>query len=142
VADGRLTLPVRSGVMDLALSVFAPRNAAELRRILRPAGTLLVVTPTDRHLHEIAGPLNLLAVDPRKPQRLDEQLAPHFDLLDQAAREFALSLPPAELEHLVLMGPNAFHTDPAALRARIAALASPVTVTASVTIAAYRPRPA
>ena len=37
VADGRLTLPVRSGVMDLALSVFAPRNAAELRRILRPA---------------------------------------------------------------------------------------------------------
>ena len=79
VADGRLALPVQSGVIDLALSVFAPRNAAELRRILRPVGTLLVVTPTDRHLAEIVGPLNLLGVDPCKSQRLDEQLGPYFD---------------------------------------------------------------
>jgi hypothetical protein len=40
------------------------------------------------------------------------------------------------------MGPNAFHADPAALRDRIAALPAPTPVTASVTVAAYRPRAA
>jgi 23S rRNA (guanine745-N1)-methyltransferase len=142
VADGRVALPLRTGAFDLALNLFAPRNAPELRRILRPDGTLLVVTPTERHLQEIAGPLELLAVDPMKPQRLEEQLGPHFDHLDQVGCEFALALPPAELERLVLMGPNAFHADPAALRDRIAALSAPTPVTASVTVAAYRPRPA
>ena len=140
VADGRLALPLRSGAFDLALNLFAPRNAPELRRILRLDGTLLVVTPTDRHLRELAGPLELLAVDPNKTQRLEEQLGPHFDPLGQTGCEFALSLSPADLERLVLMGPNAFHAAPAALRDRIAALPAPTAVTASVTVAAYRPR--
>jgi 23S rRNA (guanine745-N1)-methyltransferase len=140
VADGRLALPLRSAAFDLALVLFAPRNGPELRRILRPGGLLLVATPTDRHLHEIVASLQLLTVDPDKARRLDDQLGPHFELLDQTDREFALALPPADLERLVLMGPSAFHTDPAALRDRIAALPSPTAVTASVTIAAYRPR--
>ena len=100
----------------------------------------MVVTPTDRHLREIVAPLQLLAVAPTKSRRLDDQLGPHFDLADHASTEFALALPPADLERLVLMGPNAFHTDPTALRDRIAALPSPAPVTASVTIAADRPR--
>jgi 23S rRNA (guanine745-N1)-methyltransferase len=142
VADGRVALPLRSGGFDVALNLFAPRNAPELRRILRPDGTLLVVTPTERHLQEIAGPLDLLAIDPRKPQRLEEQLGPHFDPLGQAGCEFTMELPPDDLQRLVLMGPNAFHADPAALHDRIAALPAPTTVTASVTVAAYRPRAA
>jgi 23S rRNA (guanine745-N1)-methyltransferase len=141
VADGRLPLPLRSGAFDLALSVFAPRNAPELQRILRPQGTLLVVTPSDRHLNPMVARLQLLTVDPDKARRLDQQLGPHFEQIDQTPCEFPLSLPHAHLEQLVLMGPSAFHADPITLRARIAALPAPVAVTASVTITAYRPRP-
>jgi len=66
VADVRARLPIADGAAAVALSVFAPRPAAELRRILHPAGRLLVVTPDPDHLGELAGPLGLLAVDPRK----------------------------------------------------------------------------
>ncbi len=63
-------LPVADGAAALALSVFAPRHGAELRRVLHPAGRLLVVTPDSDHLGELAGPLGLLEVDPRKDERL------------------------------------------------------------------------
>ena len=62
------------------LSVFAPRNASEMARILAPGGTLLAVTPTTRHLHELVGPLGLLSVPDDKEDRLDAQLASHFTL--------------------------------------------------------------
>jgi 23S rRNA (guanine745-N1)-methyltransferase len=52
------------------LNVFAPRDGAELRRILRPSGSLLVVTPGPDHLRELIGPLGLLSVDERKAERL------------------------------------------------------------------------
>ena len=140
VADGRLPLPVRTGVVDLALSVFAPRNSSELRRVLRPGGTLQVVTPTERHLMEIVGPLGLLTVDTRKQERLEGQLGGLFALADQRECEFVARLAPVDVERLVLMGPSAFHTDPGGLAAGIAALRSPVPVTVSVTISTYRPR--
>ena len=140
VCDGRLRLPVRTGVADVLLNVFAPRNGAEMRRILRDDGTLLVVSPTERHLRELRTTLALLAVDPAKQDRIEQQLGPHFTPLDSQPLELAMRLGHADIEHLVLMGPNAFHADPAALRDRIRQLASDTTVTASVTIAAYRPR--
>ena len=43
--DAWRRLPVAEEVADLVLNVFAPRDGAELRRILRPSGSLLVVTP-------------------------------------------------------------------------------------------------
>ena len=43
-------LPVRTGSAALALSIFAPRNPAEIHRILCDGGTLIVVSPTTRHL--------------------------------------------------------------------------------------------
>jgi hypothetical protein len=63
----------------LVLSVFAPRNGAELRRILSPAGRLLVVTPQRDHLGEIVRPLGLLPVDKRKEERLADTLGPYFE---------------------------------------------------------------
>ena len=76
-------LPVTATAAVLALNVFAPRNGAELRRILNPAGRLVVVTPDDDHLRELAGALGLLSVDERKQERLAEKLGPYFDLTSQ-----------------------------------------------------------
>ena len=59
-------LPLQDDVADVVLNVFAPRNAAEMRRVLKPDGRIVVVTPTERHLHE----LELLRVHPEKRERL------------------------------------------------------------------------
>ena len=69
-------LPLRDGVADAVLNVFAPRNAAEIARVLRRDGAALIVTAAAGHLEELVGPLGLIGVDPDKEERLDEQIAP------------------------------------------------------------------
>jgi SAM-dependent methyltransferase len=139
VADVRARLPIADGAAAVALSVFAPRPAAELRRILHPAGRLLVVTPDPDHLGELAGPLGLLAVDPRKEERLTARLGPYFDLVTQRQHRFGVALGHRDVATVVGMGPSSWHADPAELAARIAALPDPVPVTVSVTMWAFRP---
>ncbi len=48
-----------------------------------------------------------------------------------------MRLSAADVRTVVAMGPSAWHTDPAELDARLAALPDPVEVTASVTVASY-----
>ncbi len=139
VADVRGRLPVADRAAALALSVFAPRPPAELRRVLHPAGRLLVVTPDSDHLGELAGPLGLLAVDPRKDERLTARLGPYFDLAGQSQHRFRLALRHRDVAAVVGMGPSAWHADPAELTERIAALPSPMPVTVSVTMWTFRP---
>jgi 23S rRNA (guanine745-N1)-methyltransferase len=71
-------LPVTDSAADLLLNVFAPRDGAEFRRILRPDGRLLLVTPAADHLSELTQPLGLLHVDERKRDRLAGKLSPHL----------------------------------------------------------------
>lgn len=139
VADVRARLPIADGAAALALSVFAPRPAAELHRILHPAGRLLVVTPDPDHLDEMAGPLGLLAVDPRKEERLAARLGPYFDLATQRQHRFEVALRHQDVAALVAMGPSSWHADPAELAGRIEALPDPVPVTVSVTMWAFQP---
>ncbi|SFO84259.1 23S rRNA (guanine745-N1)-methyltransferase [Amycolatopsis arida] len=134
--------PIGTGVADLVLNVFAPRNATEFHRVLRPGGALLVVSPGPGHLAELAGTLGLLAVERDKEERLDAGLAGSFTLVDRANRELALTLTVDEARALVRMGPNAHHLDRDGLADRLAALAGPVAVTASFVLSTYRPRKA
>lgn len=133
LADTWGTLPLADGCVDLLLNVFAPRNGAQMRRVLRPDGLLIVVTPTGRHLAELRERLGLLAVDPAKADRLARELR-DFDPAGERVLEWPLALSEAETEDLIAMGPNAFHE-----RARAT---GPVTCTASVRIGLYRPNPA
>jgi 23S rRNA (guanine745-N1)-methyltransferase len=133
-------LPLADGSAALLLDVFAPRNGAEFRRVLRPDGALLVVTPAEDHLAELVGGLGLLRVDPDKAGRVAGSLAGHFDLVDRADHRRALALARPEVRTLVGMGPSAWHADPDRLAERIEALPEPVTVTASVRLAVYHPR--
>ncbi|MFF2120548.1 putative RNA methyltransferase [Kitasatospora sp. NPDC058184] len=138
VCDAWRPLPLRDASAELMLNVFAPRNGPEIRRVLRPGGTLLLVSPTARHLRELVGALGLLSVDEEKQRRIDEKLGPYLEPAGRREVEFTLRLGPQGVRTVVGMGPSAWHTDPERLAAALAELPEPVEVTASVTVAAYR----
>ncbi|MEU8181783.1 putative RNA methyltransferase [Micromonospora sp. NPDC049044] len=140
LADTWQRLPLADASTAVLLNVFAPRNGPEFHRVLDPAGTLLVVTPDDDHLTELVGALDLLRVDPDKADRVSGSLGGHFTAVSSAVHRAELALTRPEVATLVGMGPNAWHTDPAALTARLAALPEPVRVTVAVRVDAYRPR--
>lgn len=93
-------IPLDDDVADLLVNVFAPRNPAEMRRVLAPGGSLLVVTPTERHLQE----LELLAIHPDKRARLHDA----FDTpVQERLVEFQFEVD--DVTPLVAMGPGAHH---------------------------------
>jgi len=139
VADVWHGLPIRDGSVDVAVNVFAPRNAAELRRILRPGGALVVVTPTARHLAELVRRLGLLSVDEAKDARLRDQLGGDFTLVSAQPYQRRMALSPADVLALVLMGPSAWHVDRAAVDAAVTELPDPIEVTLSTTVSTFRP---
>ena len=136
-ADVWKPLPLKEGVAGLVLGVFAPRNPAELARILGAGGSFVAVTATSRHLFELVSPLGLLSVPGDKEDRLDAQLAGHLDLVSRRTVEYAMFLTREEAGQLVRMGPSAWHVDEASAGERLAALPDPLTVTASVTLSRY-----
>ncbi len=133
-------LPVADGAASLVLSVFAPRNGAEFRRILAPDGALVVVTPTSQHLAELVDSLGLLSVDPNKDDTVAASLEEHFERVSHARYERSLDLSHKAVAALVGMGPSAWHVAPDEFAARIGALGESIATTASVDISAYGPR--
>lgn len=139
--DAWRRLPVADTAASLVLDVFAPRDGAELRRILRPGGRLLVVTPRPDHLAELTGPVRLLRVDDRKAERLAGTLGPYFTAGGEQVVSAPMALDHASVAALAAMGPSAFHAEPGETARRIAALPEPLAVTLAVTVSALRPRP-
>jgi 23S rRNA (guanine745-N1)-methyltransferase len=127
-------LPLRGEIAGLVLNVFAPRNGAEMARLLHPRGSLVVVTPTARHLEQLVPALGLLSVDARKQERLDRELGDRFRVARAEVLEWSMTLGSGDLEAVVAMGPSAAHVEPPALRERIASLPDRVEVTASVRV--------
>ena len=130
---------MRDAAFATALNVFAPRNAVETHRVLRPGGHLVVVTPNSGHLAELVSELDLLTVDERKQQRLREQLTDHFEPVRSRRCEFAMRLTAEEVAAVVGMGPNAWHSTES-LSARIAALPDSLPITGSVIVSVQRRR--
>ena len=140
VADVWRRLPLADGCTDLLLDLFAPRNGAEFHRVLRPGGTLLVLTPAPDHLAELVDPLGLLRVDPEKAERLDLSLGQWFEPAAVRRHTYQLGLSRNETARFVAMGPSAWHTEPAVLATRLAEWTEPVQVTVSVTLLMYSRR--
>jgi len=99
-----------------------------------------VVTPNPDHLGELVGALDLIRVDPDKPDRLALTLGDGFDLRRSDEYADELALPRADLARLVAMGPSAWHQDPVRLAERLARLPEPYPVTLSVRLGVYRRR--
>ncbi|MBL7254795.1 putative RNA methyltransferase [Paractinoplanes lichenicola] len=124
-------LPLADGVADVILNVFAPRNGAEFRRVLRPGGRLLVVTPAPDHLGELIEEYGLIQVDPDKEVRVQDALNAHFEPGPTEKLRRDLDLTADETRTLIGMTPSARHVpdaNPTASR-----------VTASVLLTTYRP---
>ena len=137
-ADAWTPLPVRDAAVALALNIFAPRNGAELARVLKPTGALLIAVPTERHLIELIEPLGLVSVDERKRERLAGLLERHLGPAVESELEWMLELGHADVRDLVAMGPSAGHVDPAVLERTVSAMKEPVRATASVEISVRR----
>jgi 23S rRNA (guanine745-N1)-methyltransferase len=138
VADAWRDLPVHTGRAAVVLVAFAPRDLAELQRILRPGGVLVVVSPTPRHLEPVVAALDLLRVPGSKTRALDGALAGVGVPIGRDTVEDVRHLTPDEVLAMVAMGPSAHHRNPDELTRAIADLPSPLPVTLSVSVAAYR----
>jgi 23S rRNA (guanine745-N1)-methyltransferase len=136
-ADVWRPLPLAAASAALVLSVFGPRNAAEISRVLRPGGTLIIAAPDTGHLRELRAPLGMIGIDERKSQRLDDAYAGYAPA-EVAAVSYQLSLDHAGIAALVAMGPSARHIAPEELAARIRDLPPRTPVTVDLRIRVFR----
>ncbi|WP_400998423.1 putative RNA methyltransferase [Agromyces sp. GXQ0307] len=104
-------IPVRDATADVILNVFAPRNPAEFRRILRPEGRLIVVVPTAAHLGELRVRGALLDIPPEKDAAVSDQLR-SAGFARRAGRrvEYEVDADPELRAQLAGMGPSAHHS--------------------------------
>nr|WP_042183393.1 methyltransferase domain-containing protein [Kibdelosporangium sp. MJ126-NF4]CEL15487.1 Ribosomal RNA large subunit methyltransferase A [Kibdelosporangium sp. MJ126-NF4]CTQ92111.1 Ribosomal RNA large subunit methyltransferase A (EC 2.1.1.51) [Kibdelosporangium sp. MJ126-NF4] len=129
--------PLQPRSADVIMNIFAPRNLAECHRVLRPDGTLVVVTPDSTHLAELRTYVDMLDVDADKLTRLDSSLQSQFSLAGRHDCEIELTLEPEDVHRVVHMGPNAYHVPEGAL----ASIQREVTVTAAFVVSVYRKQP-
>jgi SAM-dependent methyltransferase len=121
VADLKADLPLRDGVLDGILNIFAPRNLSEYARLLAPAGLLLILIPGPTHLLQLRQTLHLLDIEENKEQHVIEQSSSYFELLTKRALTYDLHLQHAEITQLVMMTPNYWHLSDE-IRARMVSL--------------------
>jgi 23S rRNA (guanine745-N1)-methyltransferase len=136
-ADAWRPLPLADNCAAVVLSVFGPRNAAEIRRVLAPGGSLIVVVPAAGHHAELRETLGLIGIDERKAERLAGAFGDYAEPALTAVR-YPLALGHADLTSLVAMGPNARHISADTLAGRIAARPDPAPVTVDVEVRSYR----
>ena len=138
VADTRTGIPLASHRAVAVLDVFAPRDGAELARLLAPDGLLVVVTPGPAHLAELADRVGLLGIQPEKQRAVADGLASWFRPRQARRLRYALQLTGPEAAELARMGPSAWHLTPAALAD--AERLDRLEVTADFQLATYAPR--
>ncbi len=129
VADAWREWPFADSAFTHVMSVFAPRNAVEIQRVLVPGGRYVVVTPQTDHLVELQ---KRVSVDENKAQRLQQTLDGRFELESTHGVRFAARLSPVEAVQAVAMGPSGHHSGPDI------SPAGPTDVTVAVDVAVYR----
>lgn len=130
-------IPVQDASVDVALRVFAPgggeRGAAELERILAPGARVVIVVPEADHHRELVETLGLLRVPAGKAEEAAASI-PGARVLSTTRVSAVHELERDEVLDLVMMGPNAFHHERAALADRLAERPEPVAVTIAVSV--------
>ena len=112
VADLWAEWPVPDAVVDLVISIFAPKNFSEAARVLRPGGWLAIAYPGPEHLIELRGRFGLLRQHAANPGRYAD-MAERFIGRPFVTRSHRRAiLDPAAARSAILMGPNARHVDP------------------------------
>ncbi len=140
LADVERGLPLRTGSVDVVMSVFAPRPAQEIHRVLAPGGVLLVAAAEEGHLAEVREPLEMLGVDPTKRERLQARLGDLFELEEEDLLEVPLQLTRADALSFALMGPSAFHFSAEELAQRVTSLPELIPTRARFRLLRFRSR--
>ena len=100
-------LPVADASCDLVLNVFAPHDAAEFARVLRPKGVLLRVIPLERHLWG----LKQAVYDRPYENTVPDPALPGFTLAEQRTLRGTITLRTnADIEALFCMTPYYYKT--------------------------------
>jgi 23S rRNA (guanine745-N1)-methyltransferase len=130
--------PFADAAFTHVTSVFAPRNAAEIHRVLEPGGRYIVVTPEADHLTELLSQVKLVRVDEDKADRLQQMLDGRFELESARSVRLTVDLSAAEAAEAVSMGPSGHHLDAQGRAALVASLPSRSEVTVAVKVSVYR----
>lgn len=138
VSDVWQPLPLADKSVDAITVIFAPRNAAEFARVLRPAGRLVVVTPRTGHLAGIAAVTGMLGIEEGKETRLAEAMGSHFDAETSTDVEIPLALTRQEAANLAFMGPAGHHLGRKDLSERLAGQPEPVQAHAHFRLTVFR----
>ncbi|OUE19548.1 23S rRNA (guanine(748)-N(1))-methyltransferase [Clavibacter michiganensis] len=112
VADTWAGLPVRDGVADLVLDVFAPRNMADFHRVLKRDGLLLIVAAGPEHLRQLREAGRAVGIQADKRERILASAEALFEPLSETRIRHDLLLPAEDVDRLLGMGPSAHHRDP------------------------------
>lgn len=97
--------PLKNHSMDVIYSLFAPLNAMELHRLLKPEGVVIIASAGSKHLLELREQL----YDDVKSTSIDTQqlLSSHFDHQTQQTVDFEISLDSSEaIQSLLKMTPH------------------------------------
>ncbi|CAQ00814.1 methyltransferase domain-containing protein [Clavibacter sepedonicus] len=109
VADTWAPFPMRDGVADLVLDVFAPRNMPEFHRILTPHGRVVILAAGRQHLAELRATGRAVGVQEDKRERILEAAGPFFEPVSETHVHRVLSLSEDDVDRLLGMGPSAHH---------------------------------
>ncbi|TDU31279.1 23S rRNA m(1)G-745 methyltransferase [Panacagrimonas perspica] len=104
-------LPVASESVDVICTLFTPLHEAEMARVLRPGGRVLMVTPDAAHLHDLRAAL-FDVVEPHEPEKFRKGFEPLFEFVDQQAVRYPLALSPRDVNLLLEMTPYAWKARP------------------------------
>jgi 23S rRNA (guanine745-N1)-methyltransferase len=108
VADVWGPWPLREGCADLVVSIFAPKNDAEMARVLRPSGWLAIVFPGPGHLQELRA-FGLIGADADKTERYRGRLTHDFTAPVERRILRRVALARDAIIDAILMGPSARH---------------------------------
>lgn len=139
VADAWATLPIRDNCVDAIAVVFAPRNASEFARVLKPGGQVVVLTADTGHLDELREPLGIIGVEKGKVQRMIDQARDHLVPVGPSEPvQFKMQLDQGSIATQIGMSPSARHIHPDVLAERIATLPTTMEVTARAMITRFK----
>jgi len=100
-------LPYADQYFDFVLRVFAPSNDDELRRILKPSGLLLTVTPGPRHLWQLK---ELIYAEVRE-HALENVVPQGFERIDSQRVSYKIAPNPQQRIALLQMTPFAWRAN-------------------------------
>jgi len=101
-------LPFADNSMDAIVRIFAPCNAAELARVVKPGGVVITATPGPRHLYQLK---ELIYQQVELHHELAEVM-PHFTLKQTLQPAWNMALTGAQAVTLLQMTPFAWRARP------------------------------